>query len=125
LLDTHTFLWYIRDDSKLSKTAAELLEDTENQPVLSVASPWEIAIKVSLGKLEINMSFKDLLKDKVDGLDIELFHMTAEHFDVLAGLPFHHRDPFNRLILAQCLSENLPLLNKDSALSNYGLKRLW
>ena len=125
LLDTHTFLWYITDNANLSEYAADLLEDTHHQPVLSLASLWEIAIKVSTGKLKVGSSLTVLVRDKVVGLGFELMPIVPEHLDVLASLPFHHRDPFDRTLVAQCVHEKLPLLSRDTVLDGYTIKRLW
>ena len=125
LLDTHTFLWYTAGDDKLSKYAFQLLDDTLNQPVLSMVSLWEMSIKVSTGKLRVGPSFTALVRDKVVGLGFELLPLTPEHLDALATLPFYHRDPFDRTLVAQCIHEKLPLLSRDVALDSYAIRRLW
>jgi PIN domain nuclease of toxin-antitoxin system len=98
ILDTHTFLWYIQDDPKLSIRAATLLENAENEVVLSVASLLEIAIKVSTGKLSIGSPMSQFVAEKIEALDIEQLPILPSHLDILMTLPFHHRDPFDRLI---------------------------
>lgn len=125
LLDTHVLLWSLEDDPKLSPRARELLEDMEHQPVLSIASLWEMAIKISLGRLERRHSFTDLVEEKVVGQGLELIQISPAHLDTLTELPFHHRDPFDRLIVAQCLAEDLPLLSGDGVLDEYRVERLW
>lgn len=101
LLDTHTFLWFLADDPQLSPAARRLIEDGTNEILLSMASLWEIAIKVSLGKLTLGGAFATFIPDQLTLnafglLPIELAHVTA-----VAALPFHHRDPFDRLLIAQ------------------------
>ncbi|HEY9655769.1 MAG TPA: PIN domain-containing protein [Crinalium sp.] len=95
LLDTHTFLWFIEGNLNLSDTARSLIEDEGNQHFLSIASLWEMSIKVSISKLILQMSFADLVKQQVYENAIELLEIRAEHLDELAKLPFHHKDPFD------------------------------
>ena len=98
LLDTHRFLWFIEGSLILSDPARNLLENLGNQRFLSIASLWEISIKVSIGKLDLGMTLTDLLAEQVYGNAIELLEIRAEHLDELAKLRFHHKDPFDRLI---------------------------
>ena len=125
LLDTHTFLWFIGGDSRLHKEARRRIEDLENKRFLSTASLWEIAIKASLGKLRLGMSVTELVHNQVEGNAIDVLGITAAHLDSLARLPFHHRDPFDRLIIAQSLVEEIPVLGKDAAFDLYPIQRLW
>jgi PIN domain nuclease of toxin-antitoxin system len=116
LLDTHTFLWFIEGSLNLSDVARNLIEDQANQRFLSVASLWEMSIKVSIGKLELGMTFTELVEREVYGNAIELLEIQPEHLDELAKLPFHHKDPFDRLMIAQSLAEGIPIVTKDAAL---------
>lgn len=125
LLDTHAFLWFIEGNPNLSDTARNLIEDPKNQRFLSIASLWEMSIKVSIGRLELEMAFTELVKREVHGNAIELLKIQPEHLDELAKLPFHHKDPFDRLIIAQSLAENLPIVTKDSAFQNYPVTAFW
>lgn len=125
VLDTHVLLWYVGDNPKLSRRAADLLEDADNEPSLSVGSLLEIAIKISTGKLSIGSPISRFVAEKVETIGIGLMPITPPHLDVLATLPFHHRDPFDRLIVAQCLAEGVPLLSGDGVLDGYGVERLW
>lgn len=125
LLDTHTFLWAVNDSPQLSSTARTLIEDGGNDPLLSVASLWEIAIKVSTGKLRLGLPFLELATEKTAQHGVTILAITPHHLDLVTTLPFHHRDPFDRLIVAQCLAEGVPLLSRDGALDAYGLTRLW
>ncbi|GET40711.1 type II toxin-antitoxin system VapC family toxin [Microseira wollei] len=125
LLDTHTFLWFIEGSLNLSDTARNLLENLGNQRFLSIASLWEISIKVSIGKLDLGMTLTDLLAEQVYGNAIELLEIRAEHLDELAKLPFHHKDPFDRLIISQSLVESIPIVTRDSAFGSYPVQVLW
>ncbi len=125
ILDTHTLLWYVADDPKLSRRVADLLEDTGNEAFVSVASLIEISIKVSTGKLSVGSLITRFVAEKVEAIGIEVLPITPSHLDILSNLPFHHRDPFDRLIIAQCLSENVSLLSRDDVLDGYGVERLW
>ena len=125
LLDTHTFLWFIGGDTALSPYARQLIEDRTSERLLSIASLWEMAIKASLGRLTLTLSFTDLVAEHVHGNAIELFEILPRHLDVLTTLPFHHKDPFDRMIIAQSQAENIPILSRDSAFDDYAIRRLW
>lgn len=124
-LDTYVFLWFIAGSSDLSNKARTLIEDPNNQRFLSVASLWEMSIKVSIGKLDIGMTFTELMQHEVYGNAIEVLQIQSEHLDALAKLPFHHKDPFDRLIIAQSLAESTPLVSKDGEFGNYSVTLLW
>lgn len=125
LLDTHTFLWFIDGNPKLSSYARQLIEELGNERLLSVASLWEMSIKNSLGKLKLPLPFTKLVTEQVYGNAIELLHIAPEHLDVLRTLPFYHKDPFDRLILAQSLSEDIPILSREKAFDDYAIRRFW
>ena len=125
LLDTHSLLWFLSGDEKLSATAQQVMIDFENELVLSIASLWEIAIKVSLGKLEIAEPFEELFPSQLREHEIELLHITFPHLFHVVSLPFHHRDPFDRLIIAQSLAEELPVITADPAFQVYGVTIIW
>ncbi len=125
LLDTHTFLWFIEDDARLSKNASEAILKLNNQRFLSVASLWEIAIKVSIGKMNSHGPFETLVQTQITDNDMQLLPISAKHLDTVQTLPYHHRDPFDRLIVAQALTEDLTLLSHDGNLTDYGVKLLW
>ena len=125
LLDTHTFLWFINDASNLSASAKALIEDPQNANHLSVASLWEIAIKVSLGKLKVPTPLTEFLAKQLQENEITLSPIKIEFVGKVASLPFHHRDPFDRLIIAQSLTENLPIIGKDEVFDAYGINRYW
>ncbi len=103
LLDTQAFLWFITDDPKLSAVASSLIENPDNERLLSIASLWEIAIKMSLGKLELEKPFEELIPHQLDLNDIDVLAIEIAHLKKVAVMPFHHRDPFDRLIIVQSL----------------------
>lgn len=125
LLDTHTFLWFTAGDSNLSQTARAAIEDENNNLYLSVASIWEIAIKVSIEKLELSEPFEVLIPDMLAENEIELLDISVNHAALITTMPFHHRDPFDRLIAAQAKTEQLTLVSADTFFDTYGVNRLW
>ena len=125
LLDTHAFLWFAFDDRRLSETAAAAIEDPAFVKILSIASLWEISIKVSLGKLELGTTVERFFAKEVEGREIELLGITTAHLIRLAALPFHHRDPFDRLIIAQAAVEGLPIASGDPHFAPYGIPITW
>jgi PIN domain nuclease of toxin-antitoxin system len=125
LLDTHAFLWFVDADLRLSPKAKSLIEDPANRKFVSIATCWEIAIKVGLGKLNLGEPAATFLPRELgvnlfDILPIELAHATF-----VATLPHHHRDPFDRMLAAQALIETMPLVSVDAAFDPYGVQRLW
>jgi PIN domain nuclease of toxin-antitoxin system len=125
LLDTHSFLWFISGHTNLSTTACNLIEDTTNQPLLSIASLWEMAIKMSIGKLKLAEPFEQLVPHQMEINGIELLPVDVAHVAKVSELPFHHRDPFDRLLVAQAIIEQMPVVSADSAFDAYPIKRLW
>ena len=125
LLDTHTVLWFITEDEELSDRARRLILDSNNEIFLSIASLWEIAIKVNIEKLALDKPFNQLFPDELDSHGIEILSITINSLIHLTTLPFHHRDPFDRLIIAQALDEGISVISVDSALDPYGVSREW
>ncbi len=125
LLDTHTFLYFISGSPDLSIVARTAIETPNNQRFLSIASLWEISIKVSIQKLQVGMSMSELIRRQVHGNAIEILQIEPHHLDQFVTLPFHHKDPFDRLMIAQSLSENMPLVTKDGAFGAYGINMIW
>ena len=125
LLDTHTLLWFIAEDKDLSDRARRLILDSSSEILISIASLWEIAIKVNIGKLTLDKPFDDLFPDELDFHGIEILDITIDHLIQLTLLPSHHRDPFDHLIIAQALVEGLPIIGVDSAFDAYGVSREW
>jgi PIN domain nuclease of toxin-antitoxin system len=125
LLDTHTLIWWMTTDAHLSRSARTLIEHESTISLVSAVSAWEIATKVRLGRLP---AAADLVQDFVDDLRcqrIEILAVSAEH-GIRAGLlPGPHKDPFDRMLIAQALAENIPIVSNDRAFDGYGLRRLW
>lgn len=125
LLDTHAFLWFIAGNPNLSDVARENIEVLENERYVSVASAWEIAIKMSLGKLKASAEFEEIIPTQLDLNAMDLLPISPRHLALVAQLPFHHKDPFDRLILAQSLVEDIPVISVDSSFDSYGIQRIW
>lgn len=125
LLDTHTFLWFITDDAHLSPLARTTLEDAATERFLSVASLWEIAVKIAIGKLALRQPFAPYIPEQVRRNGITLLPIEIAHLAQITTLPPHHRDPFDRLLIAQAMVEHLPILGADQAFDAYPISRLW
>ena len=125
LLDTHAFLWFIMGSPNLSATARALIEDEASERFLSAASLWERAIKLSTGKLTLSAPFDLLIPQQLGLNGIELLSIEVAHAAVISTLPFHHRAPFDRLLVAQAIVENMPIVSVDTAFDMYVVKRLW
>ncbi len=121
LLDTHIFLWFVNDNPKLSNSLKDLIEDENNVSYLSIASLWEMSIKYNLGKLTLAPNYEEFIAEEVVKSSINLLNIELEHLKINATLPFHHRDPFDRLIIAQSLAEELPIITVDSAFDKYSV----
>jgi PIN domain nuclease of toxin-antitoxin system len=124
LIDTHTFIWFVNGDDSLSAKSKKIIANTDNKCYLSIASVWEIAIKISLKKLSLKSSF-DKLSEILSENEIELLPVSLQHIQQLINLPFHHRDPFDRIIIAQSKVEKLVLISKDEAFADYDIKTIW
>ncbi len=122
LLDSHTFLWWVDDSRQLSDISREIIHDGSNRIFLSLASQWEIGIKVSIGRLEFPM---DQLEDTVEQNGFELLAMTTKHIIESTSLPMHHRDPFDRMLIAQARLESLTLISKDAVFPDYDVALVW
>ena len=125
LLDTHTFLWCVTEDPRISKKAREIFLDKEIDLLISVASIWEMAIKVSIGKLDIIQPYDLFIKEQVTNNALTILPARVEHVIQVARLEFHHRDPFDRLLISQAIYEGIPILGSDSAFDLYGVQRVW
>jgi PIN domain nuclease of toxin-antitoxin system len=125
LLDTHSFLWFVNGDSALSQPARLAIESVNNQRFLSIASVWEIAIKVSIGKLKLAQPFQTFIEETTHPNDIAILNIELAHTVEVTTLPFHHRDPFDRLLAAQALVEGMTLVSKDTIFDMYGCPRMW
>jgi len=104
LLDTHTFIWYVTDNPRLSAHVKLLIEDENNEKLVSIASIWEMAIKHSIGRLNFSRSFIEFVRQQLTVSNIGLLEINLQHIEVVASLPLHHRDPFDRLIIAQSMA---------------------
>ena len=124
LLDTQAFLWFLLDDERLSARAKAAIEQTEVL-YLSPASHWEIAIKIALGKYVLPESFAQFMERELASNNMTILPIEISHTSQLTTLPFHHRDPFDRLIIAQALAEELSVVSIDSQFDAYGVKRVW
>jgi PIN domain nuclease of toxin-antitoxin system len=125
ILDTHTFLWFIAGDAKLSAAARAFIEDGDNETLLSIASPWEIAIKTSRGRLPLAEPFATLIPRQIRDNGFELLPISVDHLAAVASLPFHHGDPFDRLIIAQAIVEQVPVVGADPQFDAYPVTRIW
>ena len=124
LLDTHTFLWFINGSLELSSKTKDIIQNPENTVYLSIASFWEIAIKMSIGKLTIDMQF-DGLKKEADKNDFRILPIQYEDIRILTTLALFHKDPFDRILIAQAMQNNLNMITKDSNFDTYPLKIIW
>jgi PIN domain nuclease of toxin-antitoxin system len=125
LLDSHTLLWFLLDDPQLSSAARDAIADAENQILVSPASLWEIAIKISLGKYRLPQDYGEFMAQQLARNDFDLIPIELRHTAALIEMPFHHRDPFDRLLVAQAKMENITLISRDAALEAYDVQRLW
>jgi len=125
LLDTHAFIWYTTDSSRLTATGRSLIDNGENDILLSTARVWEMAIKHSIGKLTFSMPFMEFIKQQIAVNRIDILEITFDHIEVVASLPLHHRDPFDRLIIAQSMAQQIPILSVDAIFDAYAIARLW
>lgn len=124
LLDTHAFLWFISGDNQLPSSVRDKIKDINQSCFLSAASLWEITIKKQLGKLTLKISLDELF-EYADRNQIEIVQITYDHLLILLDLPNHHRDPFDRLIVAQAIAENLTLVTRDKVIKKYKVKHVW
>jgi PIN domain nuclease of toxin-antitoxin system len=125
LLDTHAFLWFVMGSPNLSHVARTLIEDEANERFMSVASLWEMAIKSSIGKLTLSAPFDVLVPQQLAVNGVELLDISVDHASAVSTLPFHHRDPFDRLLVAQAMVESMSIISIDTAFDSYPVKRLW
>jgi len=125
LIDTHTLLWIVTGDQKLSDRARDIYLNTENLIFFSMAGLWEMAIKISLNKLFLEGPLKDFIHTHIKGNDIKILNIEVKHILSLENLPFYHRDPFDRLLISQSMNENIPILSSDKAFDLYPVKRIW
>lgn len=125
LLDTHTLLWFFWDDPQLSPRAKQIIEEPQNRKLVSIASCWEIVIKAGLGKLVLGEPSRSFLGREIVRNNFELLPISLDHATMVEELAQHHSDPFDRLLVAQAVSERIPLVSNDAAFDAYGVTRMW
>lgn len=125
LLDTHSFLWYLNDDVRISLRAKQTINDPDNLIHISIASLWEISIKVSLGKLSIPEPFTTFVSHQLVENQFDILPISVEHLSQVVELPFIHRDPFDRLVIAQSIVEDIPIIGQDQLMKQYGSSMIW
>ncbi len=125
LLDSHAFLWWIGDDPRLSPGAREIIAEGGNEIFFSAASAWELAIKSSLGRLRMPADFERFVTDQVNLNGFSMLPVQLSHALRVHGLPPHHKDPFDRMLVAQAQVEEMPLVSRDRRLAGYGVRLVW
>jgi PIN domain nuclease of toxin-antitoxin system len=124
LLDTHALIWFLEGDSQLSPTAKSNISNPDNTCFVSQATLWEMAIKRSIGKLEMNTPYQNLPR-LIWKNGFEILTIEFEHFEHIINLPFYHKDPFDRIIIAQSIIEKMPLISIDSCFKDYPVHLIW
>ena len=125
LLDAHSVIWALDDPSKLGPAAVTALQDPANQLLLGAGTMWELGIKTALGKLMLSLPFRKWMDKAMADLGLTVLPITLDHAEGQTGLPFHHRDPFDRLLAAQALVEGIPVVSADAVFDQYGVNRIW
>lgn len=125
LIDSHVLIWSADEPSKITPTAMTAMSEPANALLLSAATLWEIAIKVSRGKLPLSLAYRQWMNRAITDLDLLILPISLDHAERQANLPWRHRDPFDRLLVAQSLVEDVPLVSADSAFDAYGIARIW
>ena len=124
LLDTHSLIWFFAGHPNLSNKIREIMEDDNHQKLISLVSVWEMGIKQSKGKFNLSLPLEDYINNKIKLEDFDLLPIKLNHVSLITSLPFHHNDPFDRLLIAQSIIENIPILSKDIAFDAYDVNRL-
>lgn len=125
LLDTHALLWLVAGDARASVKARRLFLDSANELIVSAVTGFEIAVKHSLGKLQIEEPPREFIENRIRNNALSRMPVTLDHTYRLASLPYHHRDPFDRLLAAQSLEEDIPLMTADPMFKTYGVETIW
>ncbi|MBF0491779.1 MAG: type II toxin-antitoxin system VapC family toxin [Deltaproteobacteria bacterium] len=125
LLDTHIFIWWIHDNAQLSKKARAYIENENNDLFLSIASVWELSIKLALGKIELYQDLEFLISEELEKNNIDLLPIKLKHALHVNKLAHYHRDPFDRMLVSQALVEGIPLLSDDSLFKKYAVELLY
>lgn len=124
LLDTHTLIWFLEGDPQLSSKAKNIILDIDNQLFVSTASLWEMAIKISIKKLKLAQPLAQVIQ-RLATESIEILPIDTSSILILEELPFHHKDPFDRMLIAQTLSQNLCIISVEDIFDDYGVRRIW
>jgi PIN domain nuclease of toxin-antitoxin system len=125
LIDTHTLLWSVEEPSKVSALAMAALQDPANDRLLSAATIWELAIKFGQGEIALSMPYRQWMETAITDLKLGILPITVEYAERQSLLPPHHKDPFDRLLIAQALVDGIPLVSVDVAFDPYGVTRIW
>ena len=125
LLDTHVLIWSAGNPEKLSDRVTSLLNDTSNSWVISIASIWEMQIKILSGKLALDMPLHELIETQQQSNDLQLLPIKLRHIYALKDLPNYHRDPFDRILMTQATVEKMPLLSIDTVFNSYPVEKIW
>jgi len=125
LIDTYALIWFCEGNTNLSETARKVMQDDSNEKFISPAVPWEIAIKISIGKLTLKTDFPSILPGVISANGFNLLPLHFSHFEYLMTMPKHHADPFDRIIIAQALSEDCSIVTIDPNFAKYSVKILW
>lgn len=124
IIDTQAFIWFVENDNQLPNKIKKDLENTENTIIVSIASLWEMSIKMTLGKLSLSCDLREMI-EKIYSNGFEIIPILPEHIIKLSTLDYFHRDSFDRIIIAQGLTENVIIASSDKIFDNYGIKRKW
>ena len=124
LLDTHTLIWFLNGDKDLSSKARKAIESSDADNFISIASLWEISIKVSMKRLDLKSPFLKII-DKLTENNFQVLPIIFQDTLIISSLPFYHRDPFDRIMIAQSINNNLTIISKDEHFAAYEVKILW
>ena len=125
LLDTHTLLWYAMGDQRIGHKAKSLIDDLDNEAYISIAALWEIAIKYSIGKLELPQPFEPYIAWLLEQIQVEVLSISLQDINIVSKLQLHHRDPFDRIMVAQAYNQELLFLSRDSKVDQYDIQVIW
>ena len=125
LIDTHIFIWYLQNSERLPGSITTLINNARNDILLSIASIWEMAIKQSTGKLNLGVPYTNFIEEQMGFNNIELLPIRLEHLEAVTNLPFHHRDPFDPMLISQAIVEDIVIVSVDNVFSLYPVKRMW
>jgi PIN domain nuclease of toxin-antitoxin system len=125
LVDTHAIFWSVEDPTKVSASAMAVLSDPNNERFVSAAMIWELAIKLNLGKIKLAMAYRPWMEKAIFDLSLQILPITVEYAERQVQLPLHHKDPFDRMMIAQALVDGIPIVSVDMAFDPYGVTRIW